>query len=91
MAVRTNNIILVSGMIIISLGAINAALQKKPETPVLAGGIGVLLIASLMEAIGPGPGKVASALLALAAVTVVTVEAPPILTALQKIQKTQGK
>lgn len=63
-------------MVIIGVGVIRAATSSRPETPVLAGGVAFLLIASLLDALGPGPAKVATALVALAAVTVVMVEAP---------------
>lgn len=90
----SSKIILVGGILIISVGAVNAMVNKRPETPVFAGGIGVILLASLLEAIGTGPGRVAAALVGLASVTVLFAESPALFTALanaQKQQTTQGK
>jgi len=83
--VQANKSILVGGMIIIGVGVIRAATQKKPETPVLAGGVAFLLIASLLDALGPGPSKVATALVALAATTVVITEIPSVYSASQSV------
>lgn len=82
---QANKSILVGGMIIIGVGVIRAATQKKPETPVLAGGVAFLLIASLLDALGPGPSKVATALVALAATTVVITEIPSVYSASQSV------
>lgn len=84
---QANKTILVGGLVIISIGAINAAVNKKPETPVFAGGIGVLLLASLLDAISPQTSKIATGLVSLAALTVVLVEGPSLFTALANAQK----
>jgi hypothetical protein len=84
---NSTKIILIGGILILSIGAINAAIDKKPETPVIAGSIGVILLASLLDALGPTPGKIAAAFVGLAATTVVFVEAPSLFTALQNAQK----
>lgn len=82
-----NKTILIGGAIIIGVGVIRAATQSKPETPVFAGGVAFLLIAALLDALGPGPAKVATALVALAATTVVVVEAPGVFAAAQNALK----
>lgn len=87
----TTKVILLGGILIISAGAVNAILKKKPETPVIAGGIGVVVLASLLDAIGPTTGKIAAGIVGLAAVTTIFVEAPAIFTALQNSQKSTGK
>lgn len=80
---QANKSILVGGMIIIGVGVIRAATNNKPETPVLAGGVAFLLLASLLDALGPGPSKLATALVALAATTVVITELPSVYSASQ--------
>lgn len=85
---KTSKFILIGGLLIIGIGTVNAAINKKPETPVLAGGIGVILLASILEAIGPGPGKVGNALVGLAATSVLIVEGPSLF---QAINNAQGK
>lgn len=81
-----NKLILTGGIIIITIGAINAAINNKPETSVFAGGIGVILLASLFAALGEVPEKIASGLVGLATVTVVLVEGPALFQALQNVQ-----
>jgi len=83
--VRANKNILIGGVIIIGVGVIRAATNKKPETPVLAGGVAFLLLASLLDALGPGPSKLATALVALAATTVVVTELPSVYSAAQNV------
>lgn len=82
-----NKAILIGGMVIIGVGVIRAATNNKSETPVLAGGVAFLLIASLLDALGPGPSKIATALVALAATTVIVTEAPGVFTATQNALK----
>jgi hypothetical protein len=84
---QPNKTILIGGIVIISVGAVNAAVNNRPETPVFAGGIGVLLLASLLDVLGPGPGKVATALIGLTVVTVLLVEGPAIFSAITNAQK----
>lgn len=86
---QANKTILIGGLIIIAFGVVNAAVNNRPETPVFAGGIGLLVLASILDAIGPGPSKVATALVGLATVTVVIVESPALFAAIQNAQ--QGK
>lgn len=82
----STKMILLGGIVIISIGVVNATVNNRPETPVFAGGIGVLVLASLLDAIGPGPGKIAAAIVALAATTAVFVEAPALFQAIQNSQ-----
>ena len=74
-------------MIIISVGVVNAAQNNRPETGVLAGGIGFLLIASLLDAVGGYASKLATAIVGLATFTVVLVEGPALIGAIQNSQK----
>ena len=88
---QPNKTILVGGLIIIGVGVVYAAANHKPETPVFAGGVGFLLIASLLDALGPGPSKVASGLVGLATTTVVLTEAPGVFSALNNAQAKAAK
>lgn len=84
---QPNKTILIGGAIIIGVGVIRAATNNKPETPVFAGGVAFLLLASILDALGPGPAKVATALVALAATTVVVTEAPGVFQATNNVLK----
>lgn len=84
---QPNKTILIGGAVIIGIGVIRAATNKKPETPVLAGGVAFLLLASILDALGPGPSKVATALVALAATTVVITELPSVYSAVSNVLK----
>lgn len=83
-----NKGVLVGGIVIISVGFINAALHHKPETKVFAGGVGIVLIASLVEMFGSNAAKLANAFMGLAVVTVLLVEGTDIV---QVLNKSQGK
>lgn len=83
---QPNKTILVGGIVIISVGAVNAAVNNRPETPVFAGGIGFLVLAAILDALGGGPSKIATALVGLATVTVVLVEGPAVFKAIQNAQ-----
>jgi hypothetical protein len=80
-----NKTILLGGAVIIGVGVIRAATNNKPETPVFAGGVAFLLLASLLDALGGGASKVATALVALAATTVVVVEASGVFAATNNV------
>ena len=82
-----NKTILIGGAIILGIGVMRAATQQKPETPVFAGGVAFLLLASILDALGGSASKVATALVALAATTVVVVEAPGVIQASQNALK----
>lgn len=82
---QPNKTILIGGMIIIGVGVIRAASSNKPETPVFAGAVVFLLLASLLDALGPGPSKLATALVGLAATTVVVTELPGVISAANNV------
>ena len=84
---QPSNAILTGGVIIIGIGAINAALNNKPETPVFAGGIGVVLLASLLESLGNGWARLSVAFVGLATVSVILIEGPSLFKAIQNAQK----
>ena len=84
---QANKTILIGGIVIISIGAISAALNKKPETPVLVGGVGFILLASLLDVLGGNWSKLAIAITGLAVVSSVLVEGPALFTAIQNAQK----
>lgn len=84
---QPNKTILVGGMIILGVGVIRAASGNKPETPVFAGGVVFLLLASILDALGPGPSKIATALVGLAATTVVVTELPGVISAANNVAK----
>jgi hypothetical protein len=69
-----DNTILIEGGIIILFGTAYVVQHNKPETPVLAGAIGVLLLVGLLEVFGGGPAKLGKALLTLATFSVIIVE-----------------
>lgn len=87
---QPNSTILVGGLIIIGVGAVSAIVNNRPETPVFAGGVSFLLLASLLDAIGGKAAKLATALVVLATTTVVLVEGPALFQALQNAQN-KGK
>lgn len=77
-----DNIILIEGGIIIAMGTVYAIQNKKPETPVLAGAIGLLLITSVMVSLGGNIAILGKALLSLATFSVVLAEGPVFLSGL---------
>lgn len=79
--------ILAGGVVIISVGYISAVVHNRPKTKVFAGGIGIMLFASLIELAGPQAAKLAEAFTGLAVIAVLLVELPDVLTVLQKTQK----
>lgn len=78
-----DNTILIEGIILIALGSAYSIQNKKPETPVIAGSIGVLLLVGLLEVFGGGPAKVGKALLTLAVFTAVIAEGGALLSSVQ--------
>ena len=78
-----DNVVLVEGLVLIALGSAYAIQNKKPETPVLAGSIGVLLLVGLLEVFGGGPAKIGKALLTLAVFTAVIAEGGALLSSVQ--------
>lgn len=88
---QPNNTILIGGLLIISVGFVNATINNRPKTPVFAGGIGFLFLASLLDTFGGNASKFATAIVGLATFTVLLVEGPALVTALQNAQKQKGK
>ena len=84
---QPNGTILVGGSIIIAVGVANAVINNRPKTPVFAGGVGFLLLASLLDAAGGQAARFATAIVGLATFTVLIVEGPSLLSALQNTQK----
>jgi hypothetical protein len=84
---QPNNTILVGGSIIIAVGYVNAVINNRPKTPIFAGGVGFLLLASLLDAFGGNAAKFATAIVGLATFTVLIVEGPSLIAALQNSQK----
>lgn len=87
---QSSKTILIGGIVIISIGVVNAAVNKRPETPVFVGGIGFILLASLLDTIGGQWSKVASGLVGLAVVTSLLVEGPALFTAINNAKGGQG-
>ncbi len=84
---QPNQAILAGGVVIITVGFISATVNNRPKTKVFAGGIGIMLFASLIEMAGGQAAKLATAFMGLAVVTVLLVELPDVFTALTKAQK----
>lgn len=82
-----NGSILVGGSIIIAVGVANAVINNRPKTPVFAGGVGFLLLASLLDAAGGQAARFATAIVGLATATVLIVEGPALIQAIQNPQK----
>lgn len=82
--------ILAGGAIILATGFGYAVINNKPKTPVLAGGFGVILLASLLEAFGPGPGKLGAGLVGIATLAILLNEGPSIFQAVNNLAK-KGK
>ena len=85
-----DNLILVEGGIIILFGTVYAIQNGRPETPVLAGAIGLLLLTGLLEAFGGNYAKFGKALLTLATFTVVVAEGGSVFSALQNAINKRG-
>lgn len=81
---EVNRTILVGGMVIIGFGVITAIVNNRPKTPVFVGGVGVVLIASILDLMGPTMAKIGGGIIALAVVTVVMVEGPALAKAIQQ-------
>jgi hypothetical protein len=79
-------VILAGSAIIITVGVVNALNKNKPLTPVFAGGIGILLIASLLQAFGGQAEKLAEGFVGLATTAVILTDGPALFDALKKVQ-----
>ena len=78
-----DNTILLEGGIIILFGTAYAIQHNRPETPIIAGSIGLLVLVGLLEVFGGGPAKIGKALLTLATFTVVIAESPAVFSAIR--------
>lgn len=73
---QSNKTVLLGGTIIIVAGFAKAVTSGGSPTRVFAGGVGIILLASLIELGGPRASALASGLVGLATVTVLLVELP---------------
>src|SRR6185437_14871695 len=81
---QSNRTVLLGGAIIIVVGFAKAVTSGGSTTKVFAGGVGIILLASLLELAGETGSRMASGLVGIATVTVLLVEAPAIYTSIQK-------
>lgn len=86
-----DNLILIEGGIIIGLGVIYVIQNNRPLTPVFVGGVGLLLIVSLLEVVGGIWATIGKALLTLATGTIVISEGGALLQGLQTALQHKGK
>lgn len=84
---QPNGTILIGGTVIIAVGVANAVINNRPKTRVFAGGVGFLLLASVLDTFGGQAARFATALVGLATFTVLIVEGPSLIQALQNTQK----
>lgn len=84
--VMPEKVILTGSLLIIGVGVVNAAVNKRPETRVFAGGVGVLVLATLLSVTGDLGSKLAAGLVSVTTLTVLIVEGPAIFQALQNAQ-----
>lgn len=75
---QSNKTVLLGGAVIISVGFAKALTSGGSPSKVFAGGVGIILLASLIELAGEGASRVASGLVGVATITVLLVEAPAI-------------
>lgn len=81
---QSNKGVLLGGAVIITVGFIKAVSGGGNPSKVFAGGVGLILLASLLELAGEGASKVASGLVGVATITVLLVEAPSVYQAISK-------
>ena len=81
---QSNKTVLIGGMVIIVVGVTKAITTGGNPIRVTAGGLGIILLASLLELAGAGASKVASGLVGVATITVLLVEAPAVYNAISK-------
>ncbi len=87
---KPKNHILIDGSVILSVGLLKAAKDKKPLSLVVEGSLVLVILMSLLESLDPMHlGKVASALSTLATITVLIAELPDVLSSF--IQQKKGK
>ena len=81
-----SGLILAGGAVIIGVGVVYAVSQNRPLTKVFAGGIGVVLIASLFDVLGGGFATFGAAIIGLAVFSVLLIEGPALYQALSAAQ-----
>lgn len=81
---QSNRIVLLGGAVIIVVGFVKATTSGGNPTRVFAGGVGIILLASLLELMGSAGSRLASGLVGIATITVVLVEAPAVYQAIAK-------
>lgn len=81
---QSNRIVLLGGAVIIVVGFIKATTSGGNPTRVFAGGVGIILLASLLELMGSAGSRLASGLVGIATITVVLVEAPSVYQAISR-------
>jgi uncharacterized membrane protein YecN with MAPEG domain len=79
--------ILTGGLLILGVGFTYAVVSNRPKTKVLAGGIGVIVIASVFDIMGGYASKFGAAIISLAVVAVLLAEGPAVIKAIQTSQK----
>jgi hypothetical protein len=81
---QSNRTVLLGGAVIIVVGFIKATTSGGSPTRVFAGGVGIVLLASLLELAGNIGNRMATGLVGIATITVVLVEAPAVYQAISK-------
>jgi hypothetical protein len=86
-ATPSNKGVLLGGTVIITVGFVKAVTTPGGNPyRVVAGGLGVVLVASLLELFGDQASRLATAFVGLATITVLLVEMPAIATAISNAQ-----
>lgn len=80
--------IIIAGVVILVIGIGKAALDKKPLDVPIVGGVTFVLLLSLVSALGPALSNLAGDFALLGMATVVLVDAPEVINAVQKQQTT---
>lgn len=81
---QSNKIVLLGGAVIIVVGFLKVSTSGGSPTKVFAGGVGIILLASLLELAGSAGSRLASGLVGIATVTVILVEAPSVYQAVSR-------
>ena len=81
--------IIIAGVVILVLGISKAAIDKKPLDVPLVGGIGFILLLSLISAFSDSASNLAGDFAILGMVTVLLVDGPAVIQAGQTIQAGQ--
>jgi hypothetical protein len=84
---QSNKTVLLGGTVIVAVGFAKAVTSGGSPTKVFAGGVGIVLLASLLELLGPRASQLATGLVGLATVTILLVEAPAVYAGIAHAQK----